>query len=76
MYYEDVVGMIESNIQSNLRSAFLKNTAASEFGPDILSEHFAVLEALRAQNIEGARMATRLRFERAAKRLVAREDFV
>ena len=34
-YYAEVVAMIESNIQNNLRSAFLKNAAASEFGPDI-----------------------------------------
>lgn len=74
-YYEDVVGMIESNIQSNLRSAFLKNAAASEFGPDILAEHFAVLQGIQTQDVEAARRATRHRFEQAAQRLVAREDF-
>lgn len=75
-YYAEVVGMIESNIQTNLRSAFLKNAAASEFGPEILAEHGAVLKALQDKDIEGARVATRVRFERAAQRLAAREDFV
>ncbi|MEP2123499.1 MAG: FadR/GntR family transcriptional regulator [Lentilitoribacter sp.] len=74
-YYVDVVTMIESNIQNNLRSAFLKNAAATEFGPAILGEHRAVLDALGAKDAEAARLATRTRFERAAERLVAREDF-
>jgi DNA-binding FadR family transcriptional regulator len=74
-YYVEVVAMIETNIQNNLRSAFLKNAAASEFGPAILAEHRAVLDALRAGDSEGARVATRTRFERAAERLVARADF-
>ena len=74
-YYEDVVGMIESNLQSNLRSAFLKNAAASEFGPDILAEHHAVLTALRNKDVEGARVATRIKFENSAKSLASRKDF-
>lgn len=74
-YYVEVVAMIETNIQNNLRSAFLKNAAASEFGPAILAEHRAVVEALCAGNVEGARVATRTRFELAAERLVARADF-
>ena len=74
-YYTEVVAMIEGNIQSNLRSAFLKNAAASEFGPAIIDEHRAVIDALRAGDAEAARMATRTRFERAAERLAAREDF-
>lgn len=74
-YYKEVVAMIETNIQNNLRSAFLKNAATSEFGPTIIQEHHAVIEALRAGNVEAARQATRTRFERAAARLAAREDF-
>ena len=74
-YYAEVVAMIEANIQSNLRSAFLKNAAASEFGADIIKEHDAVLAALRAGDVETARTATRTRFERAADRLAARADF-
>lgn len=74
-YYAEVVAMIETNIQSNLRSAFLKNAAASEFGPDILKEHRAVMDALHAQDAEAARIATRTRFERAASRLAERADF-
>lgn len=74
-YYVDVVSMIETNIQNNLRSAFLKNAAASEFGPEILEEHRAVIAALRTGDAEAARLATRQRFERAAERLAAREDF-
>ncbi|MEQ5818203.1 GntR family transcriptional regulator [Halomonas sp. SCS19] len=75
-YYVEVIGMIEGNIQSNLRSAFLKNAAASEFGPSILDEHRAVRDALAIQDASLARSATRLRFERAAERLAAREDFL
>jgi len=75
-YYVEVVGMIESNIQNNLRSAFLKNAAASEFGADILAEHRAVLDALAAGDAEAARVATRQRFEAAANRLAARADFI
>ncbi len=75
-YYEDVVGMIESNLQTNLRSAFLKNAATSEFGPEILAEHLAVLSALQKKDIEGARVATRLRFEHSARSLASRKDFV
>lgn len=74
-YYVEVVAMIEANIQSHLRSAFLKNAAASEFGAAILEEHRAVIDALDAGDAEGARLATRTRFERAAERLAAREDF-
>lgn len=75
-YYVEVTGMIESNIQNNLRSAFLKNAATSEFGTSILAEHNAVLDALIASDAEAARVATRKRFEAAAERLAAREDFV
>ncbi|MGY3439788.1 FadR/GntR family transcriptional regulator (plasmid) [Marinovum sp. KMM 9879] len=74
-YYAEVVSMIEANIQNNLRSAFLKNAAASEFGPAIMAEHQAVLDALHASDVEAARTATRTRFERAADRLAARADF-
>ena len=74
-YYAEVVAMIESNIQNNLRSAFLKNAAASEFGPAIMAEHRAVLDALDAGDAEAARIATRTRFERAADRLAKRADF-
>lgn len=74
-YYTEVVTMIESNIQNNLRSPFLKNAAASEFGPTIMAEHKAVLDALQKGDIEAARIATRHRFERAAERLTARADF-
>ncbi|WP_118138235.1 FadR/GntR family transcriptional regulator [Oceanicella sp. SM1341] len=75
-YYVEVTAMIETNIQNNLRSAFLKNAAASEFGPAIIEEHRAVVEALEAGDAEAARLATRTRFERAADRLAAREDFL
>lgn len=73
-YYVEVVAMIEGSLQSNLRSAFLKNAAASEFGPAILAEHRAVVDALAARDAEGARLAARTRFERAAERLTARAD--
>ena len=73
-YYAEVVAMIEANIQNNLRSAFLKNAAASEFGPAILAEHRAVIDALEAGDVEAARVATRTRFEAAAERLAARAD--
>ena len=74
-YYTEVVAMIETNIQNNLRSAFLKNAAASEFGSSIMKEHHDVLDALQTGDVEAARTATRTRFERAADRLAARADF-
>ncbi|MEP5151465.1 FCD domain-containing protein [Planktotalea sp.] len=74
-YYVEVVTMIETNIQNNLRSPFLKNAAASEFGPAIMAEHTAVIEALRSGDAEAARTAARTRFQAAADRLAAREDF-
>ncbi|MEM1076337.1 MAG: FadR/GntR family transcriptional regulator [Pseudomonadota bacterium] len=74
-YYAEVVAMIEANIQNNLRSAFLKNAAASEFGADIIKEHYAVMKALREGDVEAARTSARTRFERAADRLAARADF-
>ena len=74
-YYAEVVAMIEANIQNNLRSAFLKNAAASEFGEHIIQEHEAVMTALREGDVEAARSAARTRFERAADRLSARADF-
>ncbi|MEM6712499.1 MAG: hypothetical protein AAF590_09485 [Pseudomonadota bacterium] len=67
--------MIEANIQNNFRSAFLKNAAACEFGPTIVAEHAAGIDALRAQDIERARVETRARFAAAAACLVARADF-
>jgi len=73
-YYVEVTLMIESTIQNNLRSAFLKNAAACEFGASILGEHRAVVEALRARDAEAARQATRTRFDRAATRLAQRAD--
>lgn len=75
-YYVEVTLMIETNIQNNLRSAFLKNAAKSEFGESIIAEHRAVVEALQAGDAEGARLATRRRFEKAANRLAQREDFL
>ena len=74
-YYVEVVNMIEANIQNNLRSAFLKNAAASEFGPDIMQEHQVVLDAIRSGDIDSARNSTRSRFQGAADRLAARADF-
>ncbi|WP_158585678.1 FadR/GntR family transcriptional regulator [Pseudooceanicola sediminis] len=75
-YYVEVTRMIETTIQNNLRSAFLKNAANSEFGPQIMAEHHAVVDALIARDAEAARLATRSRFERAAHRLAARQDFL
>lgn len=75
-YYVEVTLMIETNIQNNLRSAFLKNAAAAEFGPVILAEHRAVVRALEKGDAEAARLATRTRFEKAASRLAQRADFL
>ncbi|WP_196222867.1 FadR/GntR family transcriptional regulator [Pseudooceanicola algae] len=75
-YYIEVTMMIETNIQNNLRSAFLKNAAASEFGPAVIAEHRAVVQALENREAEAARLATRARFEKAANGLAQREDFL
>lgn len=74
-YFCDVINMIETNIQNHLRSAFLKNAAAVEFEPSVISEHTAVVAAVRSQDSEAARVATRTRFGTAAASLAARKDF-
>lgn len=74
-YFCDVVNMIEANIQNYLRSAFLKNAAACEFEASVVEEHIAVVNAIRTQDSELARAATRKRFSNAADSLAARKDF-
>lgn len=74
-YFCDVVNMIEANIQNYLRSAFLKNAAASEFASEVIDEHKSVVEAIRVMDAEAARVATRRRFANAAQTLAARKDF-
>ncbi len=74
-YYTDIIGMIEANFQSNLRSAFIKNTAASEYDPEVLAEHRSVVDSLQRRDAEAARVLTCKRFTNAAKKLAAREDF-
>ncbi len=74
-YFCDVINMIETNIQTHLRSAFLKNAAACEFEDAVLQEHQAVIAAIRDKDPEKARTATRVRFENAANSLANRKDF-
>jgi GntR family transcriptional repressor for pyruvate dehydrogenase complex len=74
-YFCDVINMIETNIQTYLRSAFLKNAATCEFEPEVIAEHQAVISALRDNDPEKARTATRIRFENAANSLANRKDF-
>ncbi|WP_417243808.1 FadR/GntR family transcriptional regulator [Celeribacter sp.] len=74
-YFCDVINMIETNIQTHLRSAFLKNAAACEFEASVIKEHEAVVTAIRAMDPETARTATRIRFENAATSLANRKDF-
>ena len=45
--------MIETNIQNNLRSAFLKNAAASEFGPAIIAEKNATTRSAAQVDLWG-----------------------
>ncbi len=73
-YYVEFIAMIEQKVQENLRSVAIKNAMAAEWGHSILDEHRHVYEAVAAQDAEGARTATRLHFERAAKRLADRAD--
>jgi DNA-binding FadR family transcriptional regulator len=74
-YFCDVINMIEVNIQTHLRSAFLKNAAACEYGASVLDEHAAVIAAIKSQDAEAARTATQARFENAATNLAKRKDF-
>ncbi|PYG26376.1 FadR/GntR family transcriptional regulator [Pelagimonas varians] len=74
-YFCDVVNMIEANIQNYLRSAFMKNAAASEFEPGAIMEHKAVVAAIKNKAPEAARAATRTRFTNASNSLAARQDF-
>lgn len=74
-YFCDVINMIETNIQTHFRSAFLKNTASCEFRDAVMNEHRAVVQAIRDQDPEQARKATRTRFANAATSLADRKDF-
>lgn len=74
-YFCDVINMIETNIQTHLRSAFQKNAAACEFEASVLNEHEAIISAIREKDPEQARTATRIRFENAATSLANRKDF-
>lgn len=73
-YYVEFIAMIEKNVSDNLRSVAIKNAMASEWGSEVLEEHRAVFRALEAGDAERARLATRLHFEQAAKRLANRAD--
>lgn len=74
-YFCDVINMIETNIQTHFRSAFLKNAASCEFRSAVIDEHAAVVRAIRDQDPEQARKATRTRFANAATSLADRKDF-
>ncbi len=74
-YFCDVINMIETNIQTHLRSAFLKNAATCEFESAVINEHKAIISAIRDKDPERARTATRVRFENAATSLANRKDF-
>jgi GntR family transcriptional repressor for pyruvate dehydrogenase complex len=72
--YVEFIGMIESRLMENLRSVAVKNAIAAEWGDDVLDEHRAVFNAIKNSQTEAAREATRVHFERAAKRLTDRAD--
>jgi len=55
-------------------SVAVKNAIVAEWGEGILDEHRAVFYAIRDRKTEAARDATRVHFERAAKRLTDRAD--
>jgi GntR family transcriptional repressor for pyruvate dehydrogenase complex len=73
--YVEFIGMIENRLMDNLRSVVVKNAIAAEWGSDVLDEHRAVFNAVRDGDVEAARNATRVHYERAAKRLTDRADF-
>ena len=73
-YFVDFIGMIEAHLMDNLRSVVVKNAKAVEWRTKVLKEHDAVFQAIKARAPEKARAATRLHFERAAKRLAGRAD--
>ena len=73
-YFVDFIGMIEARLMDNLRSVVVKNANAVEWGTEVLKEHEAVFQAIKSRAPEEARAATRLHFERAAKRLADRAD--
>jgi len=59
----------------NLCSVVVKNAIAAEWGSDVLDEHRAVFNAVKGGDVEAARNATRVHYERAAKRLTDCADF-
>ncbi len=73
-YFVDFIAMIEARLMDRLRSVVVKNAKAVEWGTEVLREHEAVFRAIKAGAAEKARAATRLHFDKAAKRLADRAD--
>lgn len=74
-YFIEFISMIDGKVMDKLRSVAIKNAQAAERGEGVLAEHGAVLRAIEEGDTDTARLATRLHFEQAAKRLADRADF-
>lgn len=73
-YFVEFIQMIDAKLMENLRAVVVKNAMVSEIGDQVQAEHDEVFAAIRDRDGERARTATRLHYERAARRLAERSD--
>ncbi|PKR53659.1 GntR family transcriptional regulator [Thalassospira marina] len=73
-YILEFLSMLDARIDMELRSVAIKNARVTEWNADVLTEHKAVLEAIRDQNEDAASQAVRHHYTYAAQRLADRAD--
>lgn len=73
-FFVDFLRLIDARFMMKLRQAALNNTRTAEMHPDALREHSDVVEAIRHQDPDAARLAARSHFAKAAERLASRRD--
>ncbi len=73
-YISEFLSMLDTRIDMELRSVAVKNARVTEWSAEVLAEHKAVLDAIRAQDENAASQAVRYHYSLAAKRLADRAD--
>ncbi|MFC4233631.1 FadR/GntR family transcriptional regulator [Thalassospira xianhensis] len=73
-YILEFLSMLDTRIDMELRSVAMKNARVTEWSAEVLAEHKAVLEAIRAQDETAASQAVRYHYSLAAQRLADRAD--
>lgn len=73
-YIIEFLSMLDTRIDMELRSVAIKNVRVTEWSAEVLAEHRAVIDAIRAQDENAASQAVRYHYSLAAKRLADRAD--